>query len=176
MVNARVFGDCCRRLSCWIPHGQPLLSGFAVPACGGMLAVVRRLLVAKPAPVPRRAHLLLVAEPLQVLGRDVHPRRVLRGRGWVGGVRGAGGDVSVLGGKFRPAPAWLRSFLGGRAVLMPSTPFAYSDVISRRFAYFRVVGFDISAGQCNFCEGFDSRQLHLKPQVKRLVLMLAASD
>jgi hypothetical protein len=43
---------------------------------------------------------------------------------------------------------------------MPSTPIAYPQVVSRRFAYFRVVGFDISAGQQDFCDGFDSRQLH----------------
>ena len=122
--------------------------------------MVWRLLVAEPALVPRRTHLLLVAEPLHVLGRDVHPRRFRRGRWWMWGFGGHEAIVSVLGGKFRPAPTWLRSFLGGRAVLMPSTPFAYSDVISRRFAYFRVIGFDISAGQCNFCDGFDSRQLH----------------
>lgn len=41
---------------------------------------MRRLLVAEPALVQRRAHLLLVTEPLQVLGRDGHPRRLRRGR------------------------------------------------------------------------------------------------
>jgi hypothetical protein len=46
----------------------------------GRLAVMRRLLVAESALVPRCAHLLLVAEPLQVLGRDVSPRRFRRGR------------------------------------------------------------------------------------------------
>jgi hypothetical protein len=48
----------------------------------------------------------------------------------------------------------------GLALLMPSTPFTQSHVISRRFAYFRVVNFDISAVQRDFCDGFDSRQLH----------------
>jgi hypothetical protein len=41
---------------------------------------------------------------------------------------------------------------------MPSTPSAYPQVISRRSAYFRVVSFDISAAQCDFGDGFDSRQ------------------
>jgi hypothetical protein len=44
---------------------------------------------------------------------------------------------------------------------MSSTPFAYSQVISRRFAYFRVVSFGIYAGKPDSCDGFDSRQLHL---------------
>jgi hypothetical protein len=47
-------------------------------------------------------------------------------------------------------------------VLTPSTPFAYPQVVSRHFAYFRVVRFDVSAGQHDFCAGFDSRQLHWK--------------
>lgn len=42
--------------------------------------VVRRSLVAQPTVVGSLAHLLLVAEPLQVFGRDVHPIRFLRGR------------------------------------------------------------------------------------------------
>ena len=50
----------------------------------------------------------------------------------------------------------------GFRVLMPSTPFAYPQVISRRFAYFRVVRFGVSAGQVDFCAEFDSRQLHRK--------------
>jgi len=49
---------------------------------------------------------------------------------------------------------------GRRGLLTPSTPFAYPQVVSRRFAYFRVVRFDVSAGQRHFCSGFDSRQLH----------------
>jgi hypothetical protein len=59
----------------------------------------------------------------------------------------------------------------GRAVLMPSTPFACSHVVSRRFAYFRVVDFDISAGQRDFCDGFDSRQLHKKECSSEHVLL-----
>jgi hypothetical protein len=46
------------------------------------------------------------------------------------------------------------------AVLTPSTPFAYPQVASRTFASFRVVHSGISAGQRDFCNGFDSRQLH----------------
>jgi len=130
-----------------------------------------KLLVAESALVPRRAHLLLVAEPLQVLGRDVHRRRLRRGRWWMWGFGGHEAIVSVLGGKFRPAPAWLRSFLEGRAVLMPSTPFAFSHVISRRFAYFRVVSFGIYAGEPDFCDGFDSRQLHKKECSSEHVLL-----
>jgi hypothetical protein len=75
------------------------------------------LLVAELALVPRRAHLLLVAEPLQVLRRDVHPRRFRRGRWWMRwfGVHEA--IVSVLGGKFRPPVRFGRSrHLGGRPI------------------------------------------------------------
>jgi hypothetical protein len=39
-----------------------------------------RSLVTEPILVARRAHLLLVAESLQFLRRDVHPRRFRRGR------------------------------------------------------------------------------------------------
>ena len=46
------------------------------------------------------------------------------------------------------------------ALSTPSTRFAYSQVFSRAFASFRVVRFDVSAGQRHFCSGFDSRQLH----------------
>ncbi len=49
----------------------------------------------------------------------------------------------------------------GFGVLTPSTPFAYSQAFSRRFAYFRGVSLSVSAGQHDFWEGFDSRQLHL---------------
>jgi hypothetical protein len=45
-------------------------------------------------------------------------------------------------------------------VLMSSTAFAYPQVVSRRFTYFRVARSDVSAGQRDFCSGFDSRQLH----------------
>jgi hypothetical protein len=48
------------------------------------------------------------------------------------------------------------------STLFAQTLFAYSRVISRRFAYFRVVNFDISAGHRDFCGGFDSRQPHQK--------------
>jgi hypothetical protein len=44
--------------------------------------------------------------------------------------------------------------------LMPTTPFAYPQVISRRFAYCRVVKMRISAVQADFRDRFDSRQLH----------------
>jgi hypothetical protein len=43
---------------------------------------------------------------------------------------------------------------------MPSTPFAYPQVVSRTFASFRVAKFSVSAGHGDFCDGFDSRQLH----------------
>jgi hypothetical protein len=92
------------------------------------------LLVAEPALVPRRPHLLLVAEPLPVLGRDVHPRRFRRGRWWMWGFGGHEAIVSVLGGKFWPGTRAGAVLLRRRAVLMPSTPFAYSDVVSRTFA------------------------------------------
>jgi hypothetical protein len=49
----------------------------------------------------------------------------------------------------------LRSYRAGRAVLMPSTPFAYPQVISRTFALFRVVNSSISAGHDHFWGGFD---------------------
>lgn len=51
-------------------------------------------------------------------------------------------------------------------MLMPSTPFAYPHVVSRTFASFRVLNFYVSAGQGNFCTGFDSRQLHWYMQVR----------
>jgi hypothetical protein len=61
-----------------------------------------RSLVAEPALVQRLAHLLLVAEPLQVLGRDAHPWPFRR-RGWWR--RGFGGGheaiVTVFEAKFR---------------------------------------------------------------------------
>jgi hypothetical protein len=50
--------------------------------------------------------------------------------------------------------------LNGRAVLMPSTPSPYPQVISRRLASFRVVKFHVSAAHDHFWGGFDSRQLH----------------
>jgi len=45
-------------------------------------------------------------------------------------------------------------------VLMPSASLAYSQVIPRRFAWFRVTILDVSAGQANIGAEFDSRQLH----------------
>src|SRR5277367_189802 len=45
-------------------------------------------------------------------------------------------------------------------VLMPSTPSAYPQVVSRRFASSRVPKICISAAQGDFWKGFDSRQLH----------------
>jgi hypothetical protein len=71
----------------------------------------------------------------------------------------------------RRATAWVLAELAlvgsGRAeqglglkVLMPSTPAAYPQVISRAFASFRVPKFRVSPAQGNFWDGFDSRQLH----------------
>lgn len=54
---------------------------------------MRRLLVAEPTLVPRRADLLLVTEPLQLLGRDVYPRPFGR-RGWW--LWGLGGHEAIL--------------------------------------------------------------------------------
>jgi hypothetical protein len=45
-------------------------------------------------------------------------------------------------------------------VLMPSTPFAYPQVISRTFASLRVLQLYVSAGHSHFWGGFDSRQLY----------------
>jgi hypothetical protein len=45
-------------------------------------------------------------------------------------------------------------------MLMPSTPFAPPQVVSRLFALFRVVKFGVSAAHNEFCVWFDSRQLH----------------
>jgi hypothetical protein len=51
--------------------------------------------------------------------------------------------------------------IAASGLLMPSKPFAYPQVIiSRRFAYFRVVKIRVSAAQCHLCAEFDSRQLH----------------
>jgi hypothetical protein len=69
----------------------------------GGLAVMRRLLVAQSALIPRRAHLLLVAESLQVLGREVAAPRFRR-RWWMWGFGGHEAIVAVLDGNFRPAP------------------------------------------------------------------------
>jgi hypothetical protein len=50
---------------------------------------------------------------------------------------------------------------------MPSTPFAYSQVVSRNFASFHVPESGISPGQSDFCDGFDSRQPILAPHWAR---------
>jgi hypothetical protein len=47
-----------------------------------------------------------------------------------------------------------------QTVLMPSTPFASPQVISRRFTLFGAPGIGVSAGHTRFCAEFDSRQLH----------------
>jgi hypothetical protein len=54
---------------------------------------------------------------------------------------------------------WPNSPLVAVTLLMPSTPVAYPQVVSRAFAPFRVVNSRVSAGQLDFCAGFDSRQL-----------------
>ena len=60
---------------------------------------------------------------------------------------------------------------------MPSTPFAYAQVISRIFASFHVLKSRISAGQRNFCGEFDSRQLHQKGRRDvALFLWIRSSD
>jgi hypothetical protein len=59
---------------------------------------MRRLFVAEPALVPRLAHLLLVAKPLQFFGRDVNPQRFRRGWWWMWGFGGHEAIVPVLGG------------------------------------------------------------------------------
>jgi hypothetical protein len=74
------------------------------------------LLVAEPALVPSRAHLLLFTEPLQVLQCDVHPRRFRRDRSWMWGFGGHEPIISVLGGKFRPASTVARTPLHTRKV------------------------------------------------------------
>jgi len=44
--------------------------------------------------------------------------------------------------------------IAASGLLMPSTPFAYPQVIiSRRFAYFRIVKMRVSAGQIHFPTG-----------------------
>ncbi|OBH08930.1 hypothetical protein A5695_01910 [Mycobacterium sp. E1747] len=55
--------------------------------------MMRRLLVAKPALVGRRAHLLLVAEPLQFLGREAHRAGLRCGRR---SVWGFGGHEAII--------------------------------------------------------------------------------
>jgi hypothetical protein len=52
------------------------------------------------------------------------------------------------------------SVVEGCGMLMPSTPFAYPQVVSRLSGSFHVVKFSVSAGQRNLWSGFDSRQLH----------------
>ena len=57
---------------------------------------MRRLLVAEPALVPGIAYLFLVAEPLQILGRDAHPWRFPRGGSRMWGFGGHMAIISVL--------------------------------------------------------------------------------
>ena len=45
---------------------------------------------------------------------------------------------------------------------------ASPQIVSRRFALFRVVKFGVSAAQLDFCSGFHSRQLHQKGRRSRL--------
>jgi hypothetical protein len=62
---------------------------------------------------------------------------------------------------WRPGSVASRRRRWRRIPLAPaSTPSAYPQVLSRRFACFHVVRFGISAGQRDFCRVFDSRQLH----------------
>jgi hypothetical protein len=63
--------------------------------------------------------------------------------------------------------------MAASGLLMPSTPFAYPQVISRGFAYFRVVKMRISAGQRHLRSGFDSRQLHRKGRRTAVVAAVA---
>ena len=64
----------------------------AAPAAAGrdrrgvLQTVVWWCLIAQPVVVRCPPHQILVAEPLQVLGRDVYPRRFRRGPGWGFGV------------------------------------------------------------------------------------------
>lgn len=76
-------------------------------------------------------------------------------------VVGPSGDCGrevVDGSTFAVRP--LASTTGAATLLMPSTPSAHPQVISRTFAPFRVPRSAISAGQTDFHGGFDSRQLH----------------
>src|SRR5271156_3511866 len=57
---------------------------------------------------------------------------------------------------------------------MPSTPLAYAQVVSRTFASFRVARSSVSAGQRDFCAGFDSQQLHWKRAALSRVLCFLA--
>lgn len=92
------------RRGSWARSATPLSFGLRPgrQLLRGMLAVVRRLLVAEPTLVPCRSHLLLVTKPLQVVACDVHPRRFRRGRWWMWGFGGHEAIVSVSGGEFRP--------------------------------------------------------------------------
>ena len=59
---------------------------------------------------------------------------------------------------------------------MPSTPFAYPQVVSRTFASFRVVKSSVSAGQRDFCAGFDSRQLHRRRAAEMRPFLFGGAD
>ena len=67
---------------------------------------------------------------------------------------------SRIGVSFQSAKARATARVPSQTVLMPSTPFAYPQVVSRAFASFRVVSAAVPAGQRDFCAEFDSRQLH----------------
>jgi hypothetical protein len=51
-------------------------------------------------------------------------------------------------------------------MLMPSTPFAYPQVISRNFPSFCVINSAVIPAQVDFCAWFDSRELHQRELVK----------
>ena len=61
-------------------------------------------------------------------------------------------------------------------LLMRSTRPQYPLVLSRRFACFRVVIFGIAAGQSDFCDGFDSRQLHKRAADAALLCWVLPAD
>ena len=58
-----------------------------------------------------------------------------------------------------PSLAWVSAGLREKRVDAINT-FRVSAGHFRRFAYFRVVRFDVSAAKLDFVAGFDSRQLH----------------
>jgi hypothetical protein len=68
------------------------------------------------------------------------------------GHAGQGSGGGAVGGDGDGAPS--------SGVLMPSTPSAYPQVVSRCLASFRVVKSGISAVHAVLCAWFDSRQLH----------------
>ena len=70
----------CAAISAPSSNAGPLAESHA-PWCDEPLAVMRRLLVAEPTLVPRRAYLLFITESLQILRSDVYARPV-GCRGW----------------------------------------------------------------------------------------------